>query len=115
MEVIRHRQPRSLYGAAGLYNPNGRAQTLHEKEICVARSRDNPSTSRYSNYEPSPPHNRVGIVSNPFPQLSWWNDKDLKRKRRVATYKLYAAQGKVKSSLQKGFHRFKIACKKIVT
>ncbi|KEH43095.1 hypothetical protein MtrunA17_Chr1g0192561 [Medicago truncatula] len=115
MEVVRHRQPRSLYGAASLYNQHGRARTLHEKEIRVARSRDNTSTSCYSNYEPSPPRNRVGIVSNPFPQSLWWNDKDSKRKRRVATYRLYAAQGKLKSSLQKGYHRFKIACKKIVT
>jgi len=113
MEVIRHQQPRSSYGAAGLYNPKGRVRNLHEKEIRVARSRDNTSTC-YSNCEP-PPRNRVGIVSKLSPQLSWWNDKDVKRKRRVATYKLYAAHGKLKSSLQKGFHRFKITCKKILT
>ncbi|KAL9356004.1 hypothetical protein Peur_049257 [Populus x canadensis] len=34
---------------------------------------------------------------------SWWNSPETKRKKRVARYKLYAAEGRVKSSVKKGF------------
>nr|KYP74368.1 hypothetical protein KK1_007044 [Cajanus cajan] len=50
----------------------------------------------------------------PTPRKSEWDDHDSKRKRRVAKYKLYEAEGKTKSSLQRGFHSFKIKCKKMV-
>ncbi|KAJ6876643.1 hypothetical protein NC651_029596 [Populus alba x Populus x berolinensis] len=33
---------------------------------------------------------------------SWWNSPETKRKKRVARYKLYAVEGKVKSSIKKG-------------
>ncbi|RDY07892.1 hypothetical protein CR513_07938, partial [Mucuna pruriens] len=44
---------------------------------------------------------------------SWWNDPEKKRKRRVAKYKLYAAEGKLKHSLKKGLRWIKIKCIKI--
>ncbi|BAT95110.1 hypothetical protein LR48_Vigan02g162500 [Vigna angularis] len=43
-----------------------------------------------------------------------WNDHEAKRKRRVAKYKRYETEGKVKSSLNEGFRTFKIACIKVV-
>nr|XP_012569874.1 uncharacterized protein LOC105851866 [Cicer arietinum] len=110
MALVAHQQPRSLYGAAGLYNQNvGHIRTIHEKEMCVARSRERTSPSWKEQ------NNRCVVVSKPPSQSSWWNDKDMKRKRRVAKYKLYATEGRLKSSLWKGLSCFKITCKKIVT
>lgn len=45
---------------------------------------------------------------------SWWNDPEMKRKRRVAKYKLYAAEGKVKSSFKNGFRWLRHKCSKMV-
>ncbi|KAF8089660.1 hypothetical protein N665_0500s0025 [Sinapis alba] len=44
----------------------------------------------------------------------WWNDPEIKRKRRVAKYKLYSAEGKVKKSLRKSYKWIKIQCAKII-
>ncbi|CAN0897230.1 hypothetical protein LINGRAHAP2_LOCUS19005 [Linum grandiflorum] len=44
----------------------------------------------------------------------WWNSPDAKRKKRVARYKLYAVEGKVKSSLKKSCKWIKRACSRIV-
>ncbi|OIV90886.1 hypothetical protein TanjilG_15619 [Lupinus angustifolius] len=41
------------------------------------------------------------------PNTSWWNDSDTKRKRRVAKYKVYSSESKLKCSLKKGFRSFK--------
>eukprot|EP00262_Sarcandra_glabra_P019557 TRINITY_DN7408_c0_g2_i1.p1 TRINITY_DN7408_c0_g2~~TRINITY_DN7408_c0_g2_i1.p1 ORF type:complete len:116 (-),score=37.10 TRINITY_DN7408_c0_g2_i1:223-570(-) len=39
---------------------------------------------------------------------SWsFNDPELQRKKRVAGYKVYAVEGKMKGSLRKSFRRFK--------
>ncbi|EPS66932.1 hypothetical protein M569_07848, partial [Genlisea aurea] len=43
-----------------------------------------------------------------------WRDAEMKRKKRVARYKMYGAEGRVKSSLKKGLRWFKRACVKIV-
>ncbi|KAG8363873.1 hypothetical protein BUALT_Bualt19G0067800 [Buddleja alternifolia] len=37
-----------------------------------------------------------------------------KRKKRIAKYKLYSVEGKVKNSLRKGFRWFKNTCSRIV-
>ncbi|KAL6142545.1 hypothetical protein ACLB2K_060825 [Fragaria x ananassa] len=33
----------------------------------------------------------------------WWNDAEVKRRRRVAKYKLYGAEGKMKMSFKRGY------------
>lgn len=45
---------------------------------------------------------------------SWWNDPNLKRKRRLTKYKMYALEGKLKESLKKGQRWIKIKYRKIV-
>ncbi|CAI0459687.1 unnamed protein product [Linum tenue] len=45
----------------------------------------------------------------------WWNSPNSKRKRRVARYKLYAMEGKVKSSLKKSCRWVKQTCSRIIT
>ncbi|KAI3448521.1 hypothetical protein Pfo_005186 [Paulownia fortunei] len=44
----------------------------------------------------------------------WHGGQELKRKKRIAKYKLYSVEGKVKSSLRKGFRWFKKTCSRIV-
>lgn len=44
----------------------------------------------------------------------WWNDPEIKRKRRVAKYKLYSAEGRMKTSLRKSFKWIKVQCSKII-
>lgn len=48
------------------------------------------------------------------PSKLWWNDPELKRRGRVARYKLYGAEGKIKRSLKKGYRWFKSKCLEIV-
>jgi hypothetical protein len=45
---------------------------------------------------------------------SWWNSPETKRKTRVARYKLYAVEGKVKSSIKKGLCWVKRTCYRII-
>ncbi|GMP40012.1 hypothetical protein CsSME_00010633 [Camellia sinensis var. sinensis] len=40
--------------------------------------------------------------------------REMKRKKRVAKYKWYAVEGKVKASLKKGYRWFKRRCSEIV-
>ncbi|KAJ6947552.1 hypothetical protein NC651_002051 [Populus alba x Populus x berolinensis] len=46
---------------------------------------------------------------------SWsFNDPELQRKRRVANYKVYAIEGKMKGSLRKSFRWIKDTCTQVV-
>ncbi|KAM5561065.1 hypothetical protein ABKV19_021931 [Rosa sericea] len=45
----------------------------------------------------------------------WWNDAEIKRRGRVAKYKLYGSEGKMKMSLKKGYRWFKKKCLEIVS
>ncbi|GJN22774.1 hypothetical protein PR202_gb10370 [Eleusine coracana subsp. coracana] len=49
--------------------------------------------------------------------LSWWSgggDPEAKRRRRVAGYKAYAVEARVKASLRKGFRWIKDRCTNLV-
>ena len=70
--------------------------------------RSNPPLSTSSGMYPG---NKV--VSS-YKSTSWFNSREWKRKKRVAKYKLYAVEGKVKSSWKNGFRWFKHTCRKIV-
>ncbi|KAJ1385609.1 hypothetical protein SESBI_41573 [Sesbania bispinosa] len=112
MEELQHRQPHSLYGATGVTNLHDMnyVTTLNDNAMWVERRRGR--TSPYcSHYEPYPRKERrhsteMESESSP-PHKSWWKDNEMKRKRRVAKYKLYAAEGRLKTSLKKGFRSFK--------
>ncbi|KAJ7951571.1 DUF3511 domain protein [Quillaja saponaria] len=52
----------------------------------------------------------VGTVSK-----SWcFNDPELQRKKRVAGYKVYSVEGKMKGSLRKSFRWIKNTCNQVV-
>lgn len=44
----------------------------------------------------------------------WWNDPEMKRKRRVAKYKIYSVEGKMKTSWRKSYKWIKVQCSKII-
>ncbi|CAJ1869060.1 unnamed protein product [Sphenostylis stenocarpa] len=76
-------------------------------KMTVARSTTTSSTL-YS-YEPPPIDGKNMAVNKS--KSSWWcNEAERKRQRRVAKYKLYATEGKIKHSFKKGFRWFKIKC-----
>ncbi|KAK3036746.1 hypothetical protein RJ639_029711 [Escallonia herrerae] len=64
------------------------------------------------NSTPSPGF-KVGRTKKPK-SSSWLNNRELKRKKRIAMYKWYAAEGKVKGSFKKGLRWLKHTCNKIV-
>ncbi|KAI4355467.1 hypothetical protein L6164_004240 [Bauhinia variegata] len=53
--------------------------------------------------------------SSAKPSKSWsFNDPELQRKKRVAGYKVYAVEGKMKGSLKKSFRWIKSTCTQVV-
>ncbi|GMN53081.1 hypothetical protein TIFTF001_022222 [Ficus carica] len=58
---------------------------------------------------------KKGKSTNGSVSKSWtFNDPELQRKKRVASYKVYAMEGKVKGSLRKSFRWFKERCTRVV-
>lgn len=45
---------------------------------------------------------------------TWFSDPEMKRKRRVASYKAYSVEGKVKASLKKGFRWIRCKCSELI-
>ncbi|KAL0357287.1 UNVERIFIED_CONTAM: hypothetical protein Scaly_1414400 [Sesamum calycinum] len=44
----------------------------------------------------------------------WYSSGELKRRKRIAEYKLYSVEGKMKNRLRKGFRWVKNTCSRIV-
>ncbi|KAA0055810.1 hypothetical protein IC582_003095 [Cucumis melo] len=58
---------------------------------------------------------KKGKSTNGFSSKSWsFNDPEMQRKRRVASYKVYTVEGKVKGSLRKSFRWLKERCSRVV-
>ncbi|PNT70431.1 hypothetical protein BRADI_2g11702v3 [Brachypodium distachyon] len=60
----------------------------------------------------SPPAAGTGRRRGGVPRVNvcCFNDPEMKRRRRVAGYKAYAVNGKVKASLRRGLRWFKRKC-----
>jgi hypothetical protein len=86
------------------------ARSANNKNLSIGRSVNSPSL--HSNYNYEMPRERAVVKTK---KISWWNDPERKRKRRVANYKLYATEAKFKHSVKKRFRWLKIKCIKIVT
>ncbi|GAB2228980.1 hypothetical protein Droror1_Dr00023114 [Drosera rotundifolia] len=89
--------------------------TTRIDNMYVARSpsHDTPTSlktlkaSKLSNYSSSSPT----VVSS---VKTWFRNPEMKRKKRVAKYKIYAMEGKVKNSFKKGYRWLKKKCHRIV-
>ncbi|KAL6297634.1 hypothetical protein ACE6H2_005776 [Prunus campanulata] len=58
---------------------------------------------------------KKGKSTNGFASKSWsFNDPELQRKKRVASYKVYTVEGKLKGSLRKSFRWVKETCNRVV-
>lgn len=58
---------------------------------------------------------KKGKSTNGSISKSWsFNDPELQRKKRVASYKVYAVEGKVKGSIKKSFRWLKERCTRVV-
>ncbi|XP_041017998.1 uncharacterized protein LOC121260228 [Juglans microcarpa x Juglans regia] len=57
---------------------------------------------------------RVTRPSQPASKPWGFNDPERKRKKRIAMYKVYTVEGKVKASLRKGLRWVKNKCSQIV-
>lgn len=107
MEVIQHRQPQSLQELHDVYV----RRTLDGNKMRVERG-----SNKTCNEAPRRERKRgVKIVSKSRVHTSWWTNREMRRKRRVVKYKLYAAEGKLKSSMEKGFRSLRNTCTKIMT
>ncbi|KAK4366248.1 hypothetical protein RND71_014128 [Anisodus tanguticus] len=57
---------------------------------------------------PPPPQMKKGKSNSGSTSKSWsFNDPEFQRKRRVASYKVYSVEGKVKGSLRRSLRWFK--------
>lgn len=58
---------------------------------------------------------KKGKSTNGFSSKSWsFSDPEMQRKRRVASYKVYTVEGKVKGSFRKSFRWLKERCSRVV-
>ncbi|KAG6494638.1 hypothetical protein ZIOFF_042398 [Zingiber officinale] len=63
---------------------------------------------------PFPPPRRRGRSSGAAPSVWCFSDPEMRRRKRVASYKAYAVEGKLKASLRKGFRWIKTKCSELV-
>ncbi|KAF8392622.1 hypothetical protein HHK36_022970 [Tetracentron sinense] len=68
--------------------------------------------TRSSDPPPLPtPMTKVSKSSSSKSKKSWsFNDPEMKRRKRIAKYKVYTVEGKVKASFRKGFRWIKNKC-----
>lgn len=76
------------------------------------------ATSVHPTQTQAQPHEakfKKGKSTNGSVSKTWsFNDPELQRKKRVASYKVYAVEGKVKGSLRKSFRWLKERCTRVV-
>lgn len=65
-----------------------------------------------SSEPPAPSPQSQRSVARPS-EKSWWSDPEAKRMRRVARYKLYGAEGRLKASVRSGFCWLKRQCAQV--
>ncbi|PKU64554.1 hypothetical protein MA16_Dca006227 [Dendrobium catenatum] len=86
----------------------------HLEVVCgKAYSAAQTSYLTYARSLDHPPPPRRG-TSRPVASKWCFKDPEMKRRRRVAGYKMYSVEGKVKSSLRKGMRWIKGKCSKLV-
>lgn len=115
MEGIQHHYARSC---SYLHEVNVKSMNNNNNKMCmwVARSTTTPPSALYSNELASSRECYGPQMAVTKPKNTWrWNEAERKRRRRVAKYKFYAAEGKLKHSVKKGFRWLKIKCIKIVS
>ncbi|KAF6177108.1 hypothetical protein GIB67_005096 [Kingdonia uniflora] len=74
-----------------------------------------PQVSRPRKKKKTPSSSSLSASSSSSKFKSWsLNDPEMKRRKRVAKYKIYAVEGKVKSTFSRGLRWIKNKCSEIV-
>lgn len=81
-----------------------RGEKIEKRKVMEVSGSSNVQISSYKDFNP-----RIKPVSRP-----WFSNAELKRKRRVAKYKMYALEGNIKNKWKKGFRWLKKKCSKLV-
>ncbi|CAI9103497.1 OLC1v1001988C1 [Oldenlandia corymbosa var. corymbosa] len=103
---------------------NGKAYGA--SNVYVIRSNDNNNDHHHHHHCENPGRRYHQVVSKPAAKNTlstcksksatkpWIDYRQFKRRKRIAKYKLYAYEGKVKNSFKKGIRWIKRKCRKIV-
>ena len=91
------------------YGVDRRVEIVSGKSSSVGPNQIFSSRSRSPDLPPVPTRPSQG-TSKPW----GFTDPEMKRKKRIAKYKVYTVEGKVKSSLRKGLRWIKNKCSQIV-
>lgn len=105
-----HRRTRQTLGII-----NGKAYDASNVYVTRSNHQFANQTENYRVTKPpatTPP--RLPPPPAPISSSSLIDYRQLERKKRIAKYRLYAYEGKMKNSLKKGFRWIKRACRKIV-
>ncbi|XP_051118532.1 uncharacterized protein LOC127242863 [Andrographis paniculata] len=68
-------------------------------------------------YQPSPPLNRTKEIAPRWKSKAWGlgdAEAEVKRRKRIAKYKIYTVEGRVKDSIRKGVRWIKNKCSEII-
>ncbi|PIA60751.1 hypothetical protein AQUCO_00300338v1 [Aquilegia coerulea] len=114
IEIVKGKE----YSANQIYTTTTTTTTTNVPRLTYHHSSEREVTAESSSSPPPLPLR----VSKPKKKkssssaLSKWSMKDpeMKRRKRIATYKYYAVEGKVKSSFRKSFRWIKNKCSQIV-
>ncbi|XP_068660607.1 uncharacterized protein [Aristolochia californica] len=87
-------------------------KTFSTNQIVIGRSLASNQAQVSSTRSPDPAPRRVKSKTS---SKGWgFKDPELKRRKRVATYKVYSMEGKVKASFRKGIRWIKDKCSDLV-
>lgn len=108
--IERHRSDESRRNAEMVTTRSNRVKEKKEARSGRCNSWSNDHTAANQRKEHTVKVMKRSKKSSKVSIKSWWNDPEMKRKRRVASYKFYGAQG----NLKKSFRWFKTKCTMIV-
>ncbi|EAY89670.1 hypothetical protein OsI_11203 [Oryza sativa Indica Group] len=87
-----------------------------DRRIDVVVKPPGTTTTTTTTRSPPPPLpvTKVGGGGGGMGSAWCFSDPEMKRRRRVASYKAYSVEGKVKSSLRRGFRWIKAKCSELI-
>ncbi|RAL52666.1 hypothetical protein DM860_007434 [Cuscuta australis] len=88
---------------------NGVTMSYDTKDMYVVRSNLSYAPSLWNNAG-----QKRKAVSEKEKSLAWYSKREMKRKKRIAKYKIYSMEGKMKNSFQKGYRWLKHTCMRFV-
>ncbi|THU70910.1 hypothetical protein C4D60_Mb08t29980 [Musa balbisiana] len=91
------------------------ADRAHQSELWCSDTRSSsPNATGAAAADFERRYRSVSQAGRAVPAVWCFGDPDAERRRRVASYKAYSVEGKVKASLRKGFNWVKAKCSGIV-